>query len=98
MTIIIYPTHKKFINLLRKINNKGTPLILKKEDVNEIYKILSEDNYYSIQKHQRVYKVFLRSIYTNKYEKGDIIIDNSKIKNIKEFLSKNRKKIFFKDT
>lgn len=54
--IIIYPTHRRLIRILRTKTIHRKSLVLQKENYDEINKILKDENLNSYEKHQKLYR------------------------------------------
>ena len=78
--IVLYPTHRKFIRLLRSKTKYGEYVVLRKEDLFELKKILSNGNLNSVDRHQKLYKCILGVVNNNSYNEECILLDINKIR------------------
>ena len=84
-SLIIHPTHRKLLRLLRDRSNKGRPVILLKDEVDSMFQALP-----SIQsptsRNQLVYRTVLRAINRPISDiqqcKGFIVLDNHNLNKI----------------
>lgn len=60
--ILIHPTHRKFVRLLRDSLDKGTPILLTRSDFKEFDKIC-QGEMTAVERHQKIYRLALRAKY-----------------------------------
>ncbi len=87
--IILYPTHRKFIKLLKCKTKYGKYVVLKKDDMVEITNILCDKNLNSVGRHQKIYKSFLRIVMNNSYNKECVLLE---IKKIREYICQRERR------
>lgn len=71
MVLLLYPTHRKFIKLLRKQINNGNEFYLTKDDINDIHAVFNATTL-STRRHQIVYKTFIRAIKRSSMENQNL--------------------------
>ena len=71
MAFLLYPTHRKFIHLLRKQVDNGKKFYLTKDDINDIYAVFNTTPL-STRRHQIVYKTFIRAIKRSSMENQNL--------------------------
>lgn len=89
MILLLHPTHRKFIKLLRNNVNNGEIIFLTSEDKNEWQSVFNKSKN-SKKRHQATYRIFLRAINRVCTEIPDnvIVIDSSSVDYIEGFLRK----------
>ena len=92
--LIIYPTHRKFLKLLKKRAEMGLPIVLKKKDFNEFDKLM-ERTQNSMYRHKGVYMIIIRAMNRNSFEHGDIRLEKPLINIIEKYIGRiERKNIY----
>lgn len=93
--ILIHPTHKKFIKLLRDKANAGTPIIITKNDCKDFSELIKSTNA-RYKRHQGVYKITLRAMNRPRdeinVEEIQTILDNNVIDYIEKIFSRLERK------
>ena len=89
MILLLHPTHRKFIRLLRNHTNNGEVIILTQEDKDEWLSFLSRTKN-SKKRHQITYRIFLRAINRKRIESTEdvIVINHSSVDYIERVLRK----------
>lgn len=89
MILLLHPTHRKFIRLLRNHTNNGEVIILTREDKNEWLSFLNRTKN-SKMRHQITYRIFLRAIKRKRIESTEdvIVINHSTVDYIERVLRK----------
>ena len=90
-SLIIHPTHRKILRLLRDMNNEGHPVILLKDELDSLFNALP-----SIQsptlRNQFVYRTVLRAINRPLSDiqqcKGFIVMDNRSLNEIEKIFAR----------
>ena len=59
--LLIQPTHRKFVRMLRDRWSKGEPVLLKKEDIEDLKNLSLMRTMPAVERHQRLYKISLRA-------------------------------------
>ena len=87
MLLLLHPTHRKFINLLKKHLADGNVIILTQEDIEE-FKIMFNSTNRSLKRHQILYKIFLRAINRPVVKPccHDVVVDDLLVKEIEKRL------------
>ena len=91
--IILYPTHRKFIQILERETKYDGFVLLKNEDWIEIVKILGEENFTSVERHKKIYRCLLKIVRTNDYKEDCFPFEISMIRN---YISQRERKTFFR--
>lgn len=89
MILLLHPTHRKFIRLLRDKVSKGDIIFITKEDQSEWQSVFSTSKN-SKKRHQATYRILLRAINRVCTEIPDsaIVINSSCVDHIERFLRK----------
>lgn len=89
MILLLHPTHRKFIRLLREHVKDGSFFNLTQEDVAE-YKMILNTTKNSKKRHQTIYRIFLHAIRRDKGDNTDaeIIINSESVGCIEKCLRK----------
>lgn len=89
MILLLHPTHRKFIRLLREHVIDGSFFNLTQEDVAE-YKMILNTTKNSKKRHQTIYRIFLRAIRRDKKDNtnAEIIINSESVDYIEKVLRK----------
>jgi len=89
MILLLHPTHRKFIKLLRDNVNNGEVIFLTTEDKNEWLSVLNKSNN-STKRHLATYRIFLRAInrVNTEIPNNAIVINSSLVNHIEVFLRK----------
>lgn len=91
--IILYPTHRKFIRLLKDTDKIGKPIVIKEKDLESIHKLWASTQN-SLERHKGIYKIVVRAMNENVYEQGDTILDCQRIDLIEsDFCQAERKNL-----
>ena len=87
MLLLLHPTHRKFINLLKKHVADGNVIILTHEDIEE-FKMMFKSTNSSLKRHQILYKIFLRAINRPIVKPcgHDVVVDDLLVKEIEKKL------------
>ena len=94
MILLLHPTHRKFIRLLRNHTNNGDVIILTQEDKNEWLSFLNRTKN-SKKGHQITYRIFLRAIKRKRIESTEdvIVINHSSV----DYIERVFRKVEFKN-
>ena len=94
MILLLHPTHRKFIRLLRNHTNNGEVIILTQEDKDEWLSFLSRTKN-SKKRHQITYRIFLRAINRKRIESTEdvIVINHSSV----DYIERALRKVEFKN-
>ena len=89
MILLLHPTHRKFIKLLRDNVNNGEVIFLTTEDKNEWLPVLNKSKN-STKRHLATYRIFLRAInhVNTEIPNNAIVINSSCVDYIERFLRK----------
>ena len=89
MILLLHPTHRKFIRLLRDKVSKGDVIFITQEDLSEWKSVFSTSKN-SKKRHQATYRILLRAINRICTEIPDsaIVINSSCVDYIERFLRK----------
>lgn len=89
MILLLHPTHRKFIKLLRDNVNNGEVIFLTTEDKNEWLSVLNKSKN-STKRHLATYRIFLRAInrVNTEIPNNAIVINSSSVNHIEVFLRK----------
>ena len=89
MILLLHPTHRKLIKLLRKCVNDGGLIVLTREDEIAIYTAFKNSKK-SQDRHRAVYRIFLQAIRRPQVELacGSIVLDSTAVDYIEKYLRK----------
>ena len=89
MILLLHPTHRKFIKLLRNKVNNGDVIYITKEDQSEWQSVFNTSKN-SKKRHQETYRIFLRAINRVHTEipNNAIVINLSLVDHIESILRK----------
>lgn len=89
MILLLHPTHRKFIKLLRDNVNNGEVIFLTTEDKNEWLSVFNKSKN-STKRHLATYRIFLRAInrVNTEIPNNAIVINSSSVNHIEVFLRK----------
>lgn len=89
MILLLHPTHRKFIKLLRDNVNNGNVIFLTSEDISE-WEYIFNTSKNSKERHQATYRIFLRAInrVNTEIPNNAIAINSSSVDHIEVFLRK----------
>ena len=89
MILLLHPTHRKFIKLLRDNVNNGNVIFLTSEDKNEWQSVFNTSKN-SKKRHLATYRIFIRAINRVHTEipNNAIVINSSSVNHIESFLRK----------
>ena len=59
--LLIHPTHRKFVRIMRDRCRKGKPVLLKIEDIEDLKNLFKMGTMPAIERHKRLYKIVLRA-------------------------------------
>lgn len=77
--ILLHPTHRKFIRMLREQVGQGKLIIVTKSDI-DTFRALMQRTKIALERHKGIYKLLLRAMQrTEAHKKGDIILNSSHI-------------------
>ena len=71
MIWLLHPTHRKFIKLLKNYIKKKGFIYITTNDIEEYKNIFTATNM-SVERHQRVYRIFLKAINRTQVEQNDV--------------------------
>lgn len=92
--ILLHPTHRKFIRILREHVEHGTPIIVTKSD-KDAFKALVQRTKKSLARHKGIYRLLLRAMQRTVIHEGDTILNSLHIDYIESvFCDVERKNIF----
>lgn len=92
--ILLHPTHRKFIRLLRKHILQGGMIIVTKADI-ESWEELSRHTQTAIERHKSIYRILLSAIRRTEVNEGDRIGGSLFVDSLeKAFCIAERRKIF----
>ncbi len=93
--IVIHPTHRKMIHILREKYKEGKPVVLMKEDVDNLFKLLPTLNSPTMR-NQSVYRLLLnamnRSFSELQQHKNFYVLNHKAIKVVEKIYSKVERK------
>ena len=89
MILLLHPTHRRFIKLLRDKVNNGNVIFLTTEDKSEWESVFNTSKN-SKKRHQITYRIFLRAINRVHTDTPDnaIVVNSSLVDYIEDFLRK----------
>lgn len=93
--IILYPTHRKFIRLLKDNDKIGKPIVIKEKDLESIHKLWASTQN-SLERHKGIYKIVVRAMNENVYEQGDTLLDRQRIDLIESDFCQAERKTFLR--
>jgi len=85
--ILLHPTHRKFIRLLRGQVEQGKPIIVTNSDISN-FKELMRRTKIALERHKGIYRILLQAMRRTVTHKGDIILDSSHIDYIESVFCK----------
>lgn len=92
--ILLHPTHRKFIRLLRKHILQGGMIIVTKADI-ESWEELLYRTQIALKRHKGTYKILLRAMRRTEVHEGNFIFGSSHVDFIENVFCKvERKRIF----
>ena len=77
--ILIYPTHRRLIRILRNKTINGKYLVVQIENYDEINKILKDKNLNSYEKHQKLYRCCFKINMENPNPENCVFLNINKI-------------------
>lgn len=86
MILLLHPTHRKFIKLLRDNVNNGEVIFLTTEDKNEWLSVLNKSKN-STKRHLATYRILINRVNTE-IPNNAIVINSSSVNHIEVFLRK----------
>jgi len=60
--LLLHPTHRKLIRLLRKRVKDGYPIVFTQTDI-DVFRAISQESMKMIERHQRIYRLLLTAVY-----------------------------------
>lgn len=89
IVLLLHPTHRKFIKLLQKQTENNGCICFSQNEINEYKKIFSSTTK-SIERHQRIYRIFLKAIQRTQAQQCNcaIILTSESVNEIEKNLRK----------
>ncbi len=87
MKILLHPTHRKFVMLLREKINSGQPIIITQADLDEIHQLIIRSKK-ALVRHKGIYRIFLRAINRSSSNCQDVYLNQESIDYIESVLCK----------
>ena len=87
MKILLHPTHRKFVKLLREKINSGQPIIITQADLDEFERLMKRSKK-ALVRHKGIYKIFLRAINRSSIDCQDVYVNQELIDYIESVLCK----------
>lgn len=92
--LLLHPTHRKFIRLLREHLKQEGQIIITKDDIKVFHNLLSRTKI-ALKRHKGIYRLLLRAMQRTVIHEGDTILNSSHIDYIESvFCDVERKNIF----
>ena len=92
--LLLHPTHRKFIRILREHIEQGKTIIITQNDI-VAFRALMHRTKIALERHKGIYRLLLQAMQRTVVNNGDFVLNSSRINFIESIFCKvERKNIF----